>query len=65
MKLKKLKDRYTASSFDLPSIILKVTFEDGSVKVIDDYGADGTFGLRALYRKLIKIGTDTKWKQKK
>ncbi|MEO6174589.1 MAG: DUF6438 domain-containing protein [Flavobacterium circumlabens] len=62
IEVKKLKDRYVADSFDLPTINLKVTFEDGSVKVIDDYGADGTFGLRALYSKLKKIGMDTKWK---
>lgn len=62
IEIKKLKDEYSVNWTDDMTINLKIKFKDGLVKEINDYGLRGTFGLTALYNKLIKIGTETEWK---
>ncbi len=62
IELKKLENKYSVNWTDDMTVNLRVEFEDGSVKEIEDYGLKGTYGLTALYSKLIRIGTETDWK---
>lgn len=59
--IKKLNDYYEVNYTDAPTVTLDIFFEDGSIKKIKDYGLSGTYGLSALYSKLTKLGTETKW----
>jgi hypothetical protein len=59
INVKKLKDSYTVNWTDDQTATLTVIFKDHSIKVIKDYGMQGTFGLSAIYQKLLKI--ETKW----
>jgi len=56
INIKNLKDNYAVNWTDDQTAILKITFNDKSTKVIRDYGLQGTFGLSAIYSKLMKIG---------
>lgn len=49
LNIKDLKDNYAVNWTDFPTCYLTITFDDGSVKKITDYGERGTFGLRQLY----------------
>lgn len=61
IEIKKLKDYYEVNYTDASTVTLDIIFEDGSIKKIKDYGLSGTYGLSALYSKLTKLGTETKW----
>lgn len=61
IEIKKLEDNYSVNYTDAPTATLDIFFEDGSLKRITDYGLSGTYGLSALYSKLTKLGTETKW----
>lgn len=56
-----LKDNYTLPATDQPSSTLTITYGDGQVKAIQDYGKNGTFGLRNLYITLTKLRFDLPW----
>jgi hypothetical protein len=43
---------------------LKITYDNGKVKVISDYGLIGTFGLKTLYQKLSEFRFNEKWRKK-
>ncbi|EDP95996.1 DUF6438 domain-containing protein [Kordia algicida OT-1] len=58
--VKSLKDRYAVNATDNPSAILKVTFKNGDVKEIYDYGRFGTYNLRVIYKKLFEINNNIK-----
>jgi hypothetical protein len=58
--VRSLKDNYEVAWTDYPTATLTVKFTDQSTKVIRDYGLQGTFGLSAIYSKMMKIGTE--WK---
>ncbi|WP_281631716.1 DUF6438 domain-containing protein [Flavobacterium luteolum] len=62
IEIKKLKDYYEVNYTDASTATLDITFEDGSIKKIKDYGLSGTYGLSALYSKLTKLATETEWK---
>lgn len=62
IKIKDLKNSYEVPWTDAQTVTLKIKFNDGTIKEIKDYGSQGTFGLSAVYAKLIKIGTETDWK---
>ncbi|MNS80722.1 hypothetical protein D3C72_1144150 [compost metagenome] len=59
--IKKLNDNYEVNYTDASTATLDIFFEDGSIKKIRDYGLSGTYGLSALYSKLTKLGTETRW----
>jgi len=61
IRISSLKDNYAVNWTDDQTIILTVTFIDGSSKTINDYGMIGTFGLENLYDSLRKIRSLTKW----
>lgn len=43
---------------------LKITFNNGKVKTISDYGMIGTYGLKILYEKLAELRFNQKWRGK-
>lgn len=63
IKVKELENNYAVPWTDDQTSTLKIYFEDNSVKIIKDYGLLGTFGLKAIYNKLIEIGKKTEWKK--
>ena len=62
MKIKNLKNNYAINRTDHATAILTISFEDGTQKIITDYGLEGTPELKRLYAELTKIGTTTNWK---
>jgi|SRR5690554_1901345 len=63
IEVKKLKDNYSVAWTDDQTSYLTIRFNDNSTKKIRDYGMIGTFGLMAVYSKLIEIGKETEWKK--
>jgi hypothetical protein len=43
---------------------LKITYNNGKVKTISDYGMIGTYGLKTLYKKLAELRFNQKWLKK-
>ncbi len=63
MNFPNLKNNYSSGEItDLPSSILKVTYNNGKVKVINDYGMSGTVELIQLYSIIDKLRFDQNWK---
>jgi len=58
----KLLDNYNMRSVNQPTCYLTITYDDGKVKKIKDYGEEGTNGLVALYDKLIELRETQVWK---
>jgi hypothetical protein len=58
----KLQNDYSVSATDHPTCTLTITYGGGKVKTIQDYGEQGTFGLRQLYRLLFALRTTQDWK---
>ncbi|GAA0549717.1 hypothetical protein LX66_4397 [Chitinophaga japonensis] len=56
-----LSENYAIEATDYPTAILKVIFEDGQEKLIQDYGMRGTHGLRALYHFIDKLRSSQEW----
>ncbi len=52
MSIYKLRNKYLVNWTDATTMFLKITFRDGSIKEIEDYGMIGTFGLSQLYQLL-------------
>lgn len=50
-----LKSDYSVNWTDDQTGILSITFEDGGVKTIKDYGMKGTYGLSAVYQELMNL----------
>ena len=53
--IKKLDDSYSVNWTDDQTVKLKVVFENGDTKEIQDYGLMGTINLQAIYNKLFEI----------
>jgi hypothetical protein len=58
-----LKKEYYVMRTDDQTGDLKITFNDGKVKTINDYGMIGTYGLKNLYEKLAQLRFSEKWKR--
>ena len=59
---KNLKDYYGNKNIsDLPTSYLTVTYQDGSVKTIQDYGKHGTEELEKLYQLFEDLKTNQTW----
>lgn len=58
-----LKKEYYVMHTDDQTGDLKVTFNNGKVKTISDYGMIGTYGLKNLYQKLAELRFNQKWKR--
>ena len=53
--VKSLRNKYLVAWTDDTTIFLKITFKDGTIKEIEDYGLIGTFGLNQLYQLLFML----------
>jgi len=63
ISVKKLKDDYEVDWTDDATCWLTVTFSDGSVKKIKDYGEIGTFGLRSIYALFTEMRDKEDWRE--
>ena len=58
----KLQNDYSVSWTDDQSSTLKITYNNGKIKTIRDYGLTGTYGLRKLYDFLFRVRKSQNWK---
>ncbi|WP_330442228.1 DUF6438 domain-containing protein [Flavobacterium sp. C4GT6] len=56
-----LKPGYSVYHTDAPSCLLKITYNDGKSKIINDYGLSGTYGLKILYALLTDLRNNQEW----
>jgi hypothetical protein len=56
-----LENSYAVNWTDDQSCTLKITYDNGIVKSINDYGLLGTFGLRNLYDRLFSLRQTKVW----
>ncbi len=61
MTINSTKDKYAVNWTDDQASILEITFDNGKVKKIYDYGLIGTFGLDRVYQLLFKLRENQKW----
>ncbi|PWL39988.1 hypothetical protein DKG77_03935 [Flagellimonas aquimarina] len=59
-ELEKLNDFYSVNWTDDQTGKLKVIYENGDIKEIQDYGLQGTTNLQAIYKKLFEINNNVK-----
>lgn len=57
----KLKDNYAVNWTDDQTATLKITYDNGKVKLISDYGLIGTYGLNRVYQLLSELRENQKW----
>lgn len=60
----KLKDEYHVTATCQSGCMLKITYNNGKVKTIGDYGQVGTYGLKLLYQKISDLRFNQKWTKK-
>ncbi len=60
-----LKDNYAVGWTDDQSCTLKITYDNGKIKEIKDYGLIGTFGLNRLYNLMFDLRFSQEWKRNK
>lgn len=58
---KNLKEEYAVRYTDAPTAIIKITYDNGKVKNIMDYGMKGTYGLNAVYSLLADLRFNQEW----
>jgi hypothetical protein len=58
---KSLNDSYSINWTDDQTATLTITFNDGSIKTIKDYGMIGTFGLERLYNLIFRLRGSQSW----
>jgi len=56
-----LKSEYYISATDMPSVTVVITYDNGKVKKIYDYGLRGTYGLHEVYKMLFSLRFTQKW----
>ena len=59
-----LKDNYYVNWTDDQSCTLTITYNNGKVKKISDYGLIGTFGLDRIYNLMFELRFNQDWKKK-
>jgi hypothetical protein len=55
INIKALRNEYRVTHTDATTMYLKITFKDGTVKEIEDYGMNGSLGLKQLYQLLLML----------
>lgn len=58
-----LKNEYFVSWTDDQTGTFKITYNNGKVKTIKDYGLQGTYGLKKMHELLFNLRVNQKWKQ--
>lgn len=61
MDFENLRDSYSVNWTDDQSCTLKITYDNGKVKSISDYGLVGTFGLNRVYQLLFALRENQSW----
>lgn len=56
-----LKDSYAVHWTDDQSSTLKITYDNGKIKSIHDYGLIGTFGLDRVYQMIFELRKNQEW----
>ncbi len=56
-----LNNSYAVGWTDDQTCTLKITYDNGKVKSIIDYGLLGTFGLNNLYHQITSLRNTEKW----
>lgn len=56
-----LKDKYEVGWTCDQTVTLEIKYSNGKTKIIEDYGAEGTFGLNILYDKLFALRNKLEW----
>jgi hypothetical protein len=56
-----LKDRYAVGWTDDQSSTLEITYDNGKIKLIHDYGLIGTYGLDRVYQMIFELRENQKW----
>lgn len=59
----KLQDNYNVTWTDDQTGTLKVTYDDGKVKTITDYGLQGTYGLRHIHKLFYDLRLSGGWEK--
>jgi hypothetical protein len=62
LNFEKLKNNYSVNWTDDQTCALKITYDDGQIKTINDYGLIGTFGLNRVYKLITELRENQKWK---
>ncbi len=62
IRLPKLNDNYRVNWTDDRTVKIEITYNNGKVKSISDYGAIGTFGLQNLYAQFHSLRNTQKWR---
>lgn len=60
-----LKEHYAVNWTDMQTANLIITYDDGKIKKVEDYGLSGTYGLKRLYALLFDIRFNQDWKKVK
>jgi hypothetical protein len=58
-----LKNNYKVSWSDQQTAILKITYNNGEIKTITDYGMKESFSLAGLYTMLLNLRDTQQWKK--
>ncbi len=58
----KLDSNYAVGCTDSQDCTLKITYDNGKIKKIDDYGLMGTYGLDRTYDLLFNLRENQQWK---
>lgn len=61
MDFENLRNSYSVNWTDDQSCTLKITYDNGKVKSISDYGLTGTFGLNRVYQLLFALRENQNW----
>lgn len=60
-----LKENYAVNWTDSQTANLVITYNDGKIKKVEDYGLSGTYGLKVLYNLLFDVRFNQDWKKVK
>ncbi len=59
-----LNNSYYSGAMHSSSIILKITYNGGKLKIIKDYGLTGTYGLKRVYQMFHEMRFNQEWRKK-
>ena len=62
MNFEALENKYSVNWTDDQRSFLKITYNNGKVKIIEDYGLIGTYSLKKLYQLLFNLRKNQNWK---
>jgi hypothetical protein len=62
LDFERLNDHYAVNWTDDQSCVLKITYDNGKIKSINDYGLQGTFGLGHFYERMFELRKNLQWK---